>query len=131
MVPLREAIRRRGAGLRSRLTAVNALRILWVLVVLWCELGVFLWSVAWCRWPKQVGSTPIHVLLVADPQVPRPYKGWAPSFVSLKQYIVNHNLRKSWNAAKILRPQAVVFLGDMLRHGSKIQEMTEYVCRPG
>ena len=27
----------KGAGMRSRLTVVNALRILWVLVVFWCE----------------------------------------------------------------------------------------------
>lgn len=131
MLPLRESNRRRVLGLRSKITVVNTLRIVWLLVVLWCELGAFFWSVALCRWPKQVGSTPFHVLLVADPQVPRPYKGWAPSLTWLKQYIVNHNLRKSWIAAKTLRPQAVIFLGDMLRHGVKIKEMIEYVRNSG
>jgi ethanolamine phosphate phosphodiesterase len=117
----------RSTGLRSKTAVVNILRILWVLVVLWCELGVFFWSVAWCRWPKQVGSTPFRVLLVADPQVPRPFKGSVPTLTWLKQHIVNHNLRKSWNAVRTLRPQTVLFLGDMLHHGSRIKTMAEYV----
>ena len=126
MGALRRTNRRRGLGWRSKPAVVNVLRIVWVLAVLWCELGAFFWNVAWCRWPKQVGSTAIHILLVADAQVPRPYKGWPLSFTWLKQYIVNHNLRKSWNATKTLRPHVVVFLGDMLRHGSKIKGMAEY-----
>ncbi|KAF8532530.1 Metallo-dependent phosphatase-like protein, partial [Gautieria morchelliformis] len=117
---------RRGPRLRSKTALVNALRILWLLVVLWCELGAFFWSAARCRWPKQPGSTSFRVLLVADPQVPRPFKGWVPNLTWLKQYIVNHNLRKSWNAVRILRPQTVIFLGDMLRHGGKTKAMTEY-----
>ena len=128
MVFFGRAARRRGLALHSRFAVINTLRIVWVLVVLWGELGTFFWSVAWCRWPKEVGSTPFRVLLVADPQVPRPYKGWTPTLTWLKQHIVNHNLRKSWTAARTLRPQAVIFLGDMLRHGSTIKGMPEYVC---
>ena len=30
---------------------VNSFRLLWVVIVLWCERGVFLWSLLGCRWP--------------------------------------------------------------------------------
>ena len=72
-------------------------------------------------------SQGLRVLLVADPQVPRPYKGWPLSLTWFKQYVVNLNLRKSWNAVKTLRPQVIIFLGDMLRQGSIIKDMAEYV----
>ncbi|KAF8530502.1 Metallo-dependent phosphatase-like protein, partial [Hysterangium stoloniferum] len=123
---LRKVNHRRLLQLRSKVSPISGLRLFWVVAVLWWEYGSFVWNVAWCRWPKQPGSTAFHLLLVADPQVPRPTKGWVPTLGWLKHHIVNHNLRKGWSAAKGTKPQAVVFLGDMLRQGSKTADMAEY-----
>ncbi|KAF8590920.1 hypothetical protein K439DRAFT_1328578, partial [Ramaria rubella] len=125
MIALREG-RRRIFKLGSRTTAINALKLVWIFAVLWFELGAFVWNVAWCKWPKRIGATSSHVLLIADPLVPRPYRSWIPNLTFVKQHIVNHNLRKSWNAAKSLRPHTVIFLGDMLRQGGVIKEMSQY-----
>jgi hypothetical protein len=35
----------------------------------------------------------------------------------LTQFIVDLNIRKSWNVATQLRPNVVVFLGDMMDNG--------------
>ncbi|KIJ40960.1 hypothetical protein M422DRAFT_32075 [Sphaerobolus stellatus SS14] len=115
--------------LRSKASIIAVSRLVWVLAVLWWEFGIFHWDVAWCRWPTDKQSknkAPLRILLIADPQVLRPHRTWVPGPAWIKQYLVNHNLRKSWSAARSLRPQMVIFLGDMLRHGSKCKDMNEY-----
>lgn len=64
-------------------------------------------------------AKPTHVLLVADPQVldHRSYPGRAPWLMALSQRMVDLYLRKSWRAALRLRPDVVVFLGDMMDGG--------------
>lgn len=125
-----EALRRVLHYTRSKASVIAVARSFWILEVVWWELGKFYWTVAWCHWPKQSrirNEAALHILLVADPQVLRPYKSWLAGPSWIKQYLVNHNLRKSWSAAKSLRPQMVVFLGDMLRQGSKATSVAEYV----
>lgn len=32
---------------------INSFRLFWVGIILWCERGVFLWSLLGCRWPDK------------------------------------------------------------------------------
>lgn len=116
---------------------VNALRAIWVLVILWNELGVFFYIGSDCQWPGSVGpptssyyslnltllgqpqDLPSRVLIVADPQIldHRSYHGRPWYITALSQFIVDLNIRKSWRAARRTKPHAVVVLGDMMDGG--------------
>lgn len=68
--------RRMNLVLRDRSYVINGLRIAWVALVLWFELGVFKWSIHGCSWPdavwKEVSSPPSDraILLFPSPNVP-------------------------------------------------------------
>ena len=47
--------------------------------------------------------------------------------MSLSQFIVDLNMRKSWWATKQLNPDVVVFLGDMMDGGRFAMSDEEYV----
>ncbi|KAL5528510.1 hypothetical protein ACEPAF_7646 [Sanghuangporus sanghuang] len=129
------------------LSTVNVLRVVWLFVIAWYELGVFYRSVAKCRWPDQefihsdeAGNTesirqPAHVLLIADPQIvdleSYPERGWLLGLIS--QVIIDLNMRKSWSAIRRLllgknsgNDEAVVFLGDMMDNGRNAYSDEEY-----
>jgi hypothetical protein len=59
------------------------------------------------------------VMLVADPQIldlqSYPDRAWVLQYLS--QWMTDLNMRRSWAAAKRLRPDAAVFLGDMMDRG--------------
>ncbi|KIP11652.1 hypothetical protein PHLGIDRAFT_83335, partial [Phlebiopsis gigantea 11061_1 CR5-6] len=118
---------------------VNLLRAVWVVAILWFELGTFLHHVSQCAWPDvPINPEPqrsvttrdahTHVMLVADPQVldHRSYPGRAPWLMWLSQRMVDVNLRKSWWATLRLRPHSVVFLGDMMDGGRFAMDDAEY-----
>ncbi len=129
---------------RNRL-AVSALRTLWIIIILWFELGTFYYAVARCSWPdvdvavrplfhssfRQLNLTQApkdstkHVLIVADPQILdlRSYPGRSTLLTFLSRLFTDLNLRKSWKAATKKNPDAVVFLGDMMDGGRT--EMTD------
>ncbi|THH03564.1 hypothetical protein EW146_g10400 [Bondarzewia mesenterica] len=114
---------------------ISLLRSLWLLTVLWCELGVFFRSSLSCTWPDPAPHShvsPKHVLIVADPQVldAHSYPGRNPLLTALSQHIVDLNLRKSWRVAKSTRPDAVIFLGDMMDNGRSPSSAKESVLRP-
>ncbi|KAI6046003.1 Metallo-dependent phosphatase-like protein [Pisolithus marmoratus] len=125
--------------LPSRPHVVNGLRILWVLVVLWHELGTFDWTLRSCLWPDSQQAPPANsrvarILVIADPQVldkhSYPERGVFTSFLS--QLMVDLNLRKSWHAAfHRLQPDAVVVLGDMMDNGRGSMSTTEYATYHG
>ncbi|KAI0743823.1 Metallo-dependent phosphatase [Daedaleopsis nitida] len=116
-------------------------RLIWLLVVFWYELGTFYRHTSSCPWPDEPlrnsavsNALPTHVLVVADPQIldRSSYPDRPPWLVRLSQFIVDLNLRKSWRAAMRRRPDAVVFLGDMMDNGRlemSDQEYEAYVRR--
>lgn len=85
--------------------------------------------------------------MIADPQIidRHSYPGRGPLLSALSQYVVDLNLRKTWNFAfRHLRPHAVVvlgtleslvvmgceprnILGDMMDNGRLSMSATEYV----
>jgi len=131
----------------SHSLVTNFLRILWVVVVLLGELGVFLTSISGCSWPTvnsgnvrlsfctrsrranitprwQPGLPATHVLLLADTQVQ--HRALFPSSADwvggFRRLVAELYLRKSWNAVLRLRPDAVIFLGDMISNGRAAQD---------
>jgi predicted phosphodiesterase len=68
-------------------------------------------------------------LLVADTQIQHhlllPKESWW--FHPLRRVIFELNLRKSWHVTSYLRPDAVVFLGDMLSNGKAAKAHQEFV----
>ena len=70
------------------------------------------------------------MLLIADPQVldENSYPDRGPLLMTLSQFIVDLQLRKAWRTALATRPDAVVFLGDMLDNGRAERSDNEYVA---
>ncbi|OAX44101.1 hypothetical protein K503DRAFT_839588 [Rhizopogon vinicolor AM-OR11-026] len=121
--------RTRNSRLLSRNTIITLLRFFWVVVVIWCEFGVFFYSLSDCKWPdkelKQTGSSekPTRVLLISDPQLPNPSRSgtsWFDYGTSTRY------LRKGWSVVTRLHPHAVVWLGDLLASGRYITSDDEY-----
>ncbi|KAF8806470.1 hypothetical protein BYT27DRAFT_7191027 [Phlegmacium glaucopus] len=116
----------------SHALVTNALRLLWVVFIIGGELGIFFWSLSGCRWPsiysgqksgQKLKAT--HVLLLADTQVQhstleKKRSWWA------HRILFELNLRKSWHVTSRLKPDAVIFLGDMLANGKSAQSLEEY-----
>ncbi|GLB37557.1 putative calcineurin-like phosphoesterase [Lyophyllum shimeji] len=116
--------------LYSRTLTINFFRLCWVVVIIWGELGVFYWSLSSCKWPELYPSLekPTRVLLVADPQVQVTLEiGERPTtFSPLRRFIFDLNLKKSWHVTTRLRPNVVIFLGDMLAGGRFVDDEIEY-----
>jgi ethanolamine phosphate phosphodiesterase len=140
------------AGSRRRWahgTFINALRLLWIILILWGEMGVYFWSLRSCSWPDDIlvcsqldvpmtgfshyefqdtiYENPTHIMLISDPQVSfiSVFNNGATSIGLLQQYLLDLNLRKSWNVASRLKPQYVIFLGNMLARGPSVKTETE------
>ncbi|KIJ40951.1 hypothetical protein M422DRAFT_68454 [Sphaerobolus stellatus SS14] len=110
--------------------AVAYIRIIWILAILWVELGVFYNKVSTCSWPdSQDHGEHMHMLLIADPQVldKSSYPGRPGWLMALTQHIVDFNLRKSWRAVKAYtKPDMTIFLGDMMDNGRDVTSDKEY-----
>ncbi|KAH7920783.1 Metallo-dependent phosphatase [Leucogyrophana mollusca] len=122
--------RSRKSRLLSRDVIIMGLRFFWTIVVIWCEFGVFFYSLSDCRWPdkalKLPGSKdkPMRVLLISDPQVRNPFSSSMNSWFGYSS--TGTYLRKSWSVVTRLHPQAVIFLGDMLASGRYVTNKEEY-----
>ncbi|KAJ7268851.1 Metallo-dependent phosphatase-like protein [Mycena haematopus] len=112
---------------------LDALKLLWTLLAIWYEYVVFIYSVHQCSWPDseiktRTDTKPTHLLLVADPQIldHRSYPDRPPFLTYISQLLVDLNLRKSWRAALRMRPDVVIFLGDMMDGGRFAMSDAEY-----
>lgn len=116
----------RRAFLPFNISSINALRFVWLLLILYHELFLFPISLRSCTWPSPPHALPnaaptpaSRVLLLADPQIldlqSYPDRHWTLQYLS--QWIVDLNMRKSWWAARRLEPDVVLVLGDMMDRG--------------
>ncbi|KAJ3488923.1 hypothetical protein NLI96_g2490 [Meripilus lineatus] len=116
--------------LSSRMSLVSFLRIIWVFWVFWFEHGIFYYTLWGCRWPKLSSSQPVkptHVLLLSDSQVRyTPTNGRHRWSDDIRRLLYHITIRKNWNYASSMKPDAVVFLGDMLASGSRVTRDDEY-----
>ncbi|KAJ7497439.1 hypothetical protein FB451DRAFT_1017458 [Mycena latifolia] len=115
--------------LSSRTVVINGIRLAWIVVLVWGELGIYFWSLSSCKWPENAEwrrGKPTHVLLISDPQVRHPAaieRSWVKS---LEQFLYEINLKRSWHVTRRLNPHAVFFLGDMLSGGKYVRSEAEY-----
>ncbi|KAJ6587063.1 hypothetical protein DFH09DRAFT_910520 [Mycena vulgaris] len=115
--------------LSSRTAVINAIRLTWIVVLVWGELGIYFWSLSSCKWPEIAEwrrGKPTHVLLISDPQVRHPRALESSWVKSLGQFLYDSNLKRSWLATRRLKPHAVFFLGDMLSGGKYVRSEAEY-----
>jgi len=123
-----------------------ALRRAWVLLIIWGEIGVFVYALLVCRWPKltqnmvrlpcalrPLSDGPLHltqaesrtcptrILLVADAQVPM-LLAHSQTSTGLFNDIYT---RRAWKVTRYMRPDVVIFLGDMLRTGRAVESDDE------
>ncbi|KAJ7647177.1 hypothetical protein FB45DRAFT_191286 [Roridomyces roridus] len=114
----------------SRPVVINGLRFVWVVALVWGELGVYFWSLSSCKWPEITSSThgskPTHVLLISDPQVRHPSELRGSWTKGLGQLLYELNLKRSWHVTRRLNPHQVFFLGDMLSSGKYVKSESEY-----
>ncbi|KAI0126903.1 cell division control protein [Xylariales sp. AK1849] len=109
---------------RRLLSFPHLLVAMWVFVMLWGERWAFTSKVQscdwdhWEKWPS--GATPHHLVFVADPQLidPHSYPGRPWPLNPLTYTITDNYLRRSYKALqKTLRPDTVMFLGDLFDGG--------------
>ncbi|KAI0074379.1 Metallo-dependent phosphatase [Panus rudis PR-1116 ss-1] len=115
---------------------VNLLRLFWIILIVWYEIGTFYYHARRCKWPETTtpdlqldGTFPsTHVLLVADPQIlnHRSYPGRDPFLMWITQRLVDMYMRKSWRAVRTLKPDTIIFLGDMMDGGRFAMSDEEY-----
>lgn len=126
---------------------IRLLQILWIILILRYELGVFDDVLRDCQWPVPEVSTvshfegllwlmyprqtstraqTAHITILTDPHVNLPPSNlrWNET---LAQFIVDLNLRKSWRVVlERLQPRsdAIVMLGDLM-HGAR-EDIADY-----
>ncbi|KAL1717433.1 hypothetical protein EV715DRAFT_274297 [Schizophyllum commune] len=115
----------------SRPLVLNALRLLWIVIVVWGEIGVYYWSLSSCRWPDKnlpQHASPTHILLISDPQVRPPRDFWEDTswFASAREFFFELNLKRNWHVTRRLKPQTIFFLGDMLASGKYVHSEQEF-----
>ena len=140
--------------LYSETLRTNALRLIWIVLVIWGELGAFFWSLSACHWPfegddqsvsnaviplslpltlsgiPQTPQKPTRVLLLSDTQVDYPsLHGHGNIWLGpSRRFLFHLNLKKSWFVTSRLKPHAIIFLGDMLANGKSARTEAELVA---
>ncbi|KAF7321819.1 Metallophos domain-containing protein [Mycena kentingensis (nom. inval.)] len=115
----------------SRTLVNNSLRLAWIVVLVYGEVGVYYWSVSTCKWPERTEwrrGKPSHVLLISDPQVRHPLQRSAMRNLGQFLYEIRYdlNLKRAWHVTRRLNPHAVFFLGDQLSSGKFVRSEAEY-----
>ncbi|KAF8633445.1 hypothetical protein AX17_004614 [Amanita inopinata Kibby_2008] len=111
----------------SRTVMLNGSRLIWLVLIIWYEVGTYYWSLSSCKWPALPSyEQPAHVLLLSDTQIPHtPYSKMAIS-QAWRRFLVDMNIGKNWRIASHLKPHITVFLGDMLGSGRTSRMASEY-----
>ncbi|KAI0151555.1 hypothetical protein GGR57DRAFT_492870 [Xylariaceae sp. FL1272] len=115
---------RRNMVRRRLLSFPHLLAALWIVVLLWGERWLFVTKVQSCDWDHwedwPAGATPHRLVFVADPQIidPKSYPGRPWPINPLTMRITDNYMSKSYNQIqKTLRPDTVMFLGDLFDGG--------------
>ncbi|KAK7692931.1 hypothetical protein QCA50_004572 [Cerrena zonata] len=120
-----------GSKLRQSrlLDLIRTLQVVWLLLVVWFEYGSFHYSLWDCRWPDASftrGSHASHVIVIDDARVRFRPRSFRRALDAIRYHLYHLTLRKNWSFASNLRPDVIVFLGDMLSSGYRIDDEQEY-----
>ncbi|KAJ2972295.1 hypothetical protein NUW54_g12301 [Trametes sanguinea] len=126
----RSLLRRARDLLFTRWGLLDWLRLLWCALVCWYEFASFHYALSSCTWPDgplpASPDKPVHVLLVADPQVRDLSTSRRIGFSTLRQYTLDLALKRHWHFASRTHPDVVIFLGDILASWRLIRTDEEY-----
>ncbi|CAE7001632.1 hypothetical protein P3342_001456 [Pyrenophora teres f. teres] len=118
------ALRSANWGVKRLFTLVNALVVLWWVVLYWGERGVFNSAIKSCNWDKwenwEAGANPHRLIFVADPQLidPHTYPGRPWPLNPLTYKYTDLYLRRTYSRLQtILYPDTIFFLGDLFDGG--------------
>ncbi|KAH9813423.1 Metallo-dependent phosphatase-like protein [Melampsora americana] len=123
---------------RSRNRTILILRFTWILTLFYAEWFQFYNQISSCQWPSipsdeaQPDLIPnqFNLLIIADPQLPSipysyPTRPYLLQAISIQ--IINQFIRKSWRLLiRIRKPDAIIFLGDLLDGGVATVDQSEY-----
>ncbi|KAF2132533.1 hypothetical protein P153DRAFT_332833 [Dothidotthia symphoricarpi CBS 119687] len=118
------ALRRRNWSPRQLFTLVNALVLVWWVVLYWGERGVFEGAVGKCSWEGwedwEAGANPHRLIFIADPQLvdPHTYPGRPWPLNPLAMEYTDLYMRRVYSRLQtVLYPDTVMFLGDLFDGG--------------
>ncbi|KAJ2716495.1 hypothetical protein H4R19_000610 [Coemansia spiralis] len=107
-----------------RRRVVWLLRVAWIVLLFYGEVGVFYFKIARCPWPDgasvvAAGAPPVHVAIVADPQIVDHYSyGQTGALLRVVEFFTDIYVRKAYVLLQQLRqPSVAVFLGDLMDGG--------------
>ncbi|EGF97450.1 uncharacterized protein MELLADRAFT_114338, partial [Melampsora larici-populina 98AG31] len=118
--------------------SISILRFIWILTLIYSEWFQFYNQISSCQWPSipsdesqpDIIPNQFNLLIIADPQLPSipysyPTRSYLLQFISIQ--IINQFIRKSWRLLiRIRKPDAIVFLGDLLDAGVATTDQSEY-----
>ncbi|KAJ2158012.1 hypothetical protein GGF46_004091 [Coemansia sp. RSA 552] len=108
-----------------RRKVVPLLRLFWIALLFYGEIGIYYWHVHQCHWPSrietQTGTKAAYerVAIVADPQIVDHYSyGQKGALLRLVEFFTDIYIRKSYIVLQQLRaPITAIFLGDLMDGG--------------
>ncbi|KAI9471757.1 Metallo-dependent phosphatase-like protein [Coemansia mojavensis] len=104
----------------SRRKLVLFLRVVWVLILFYGEIGIFYKHIRQCKWPAKDRHEAVHVAIIADPQIVDHYS-YDQTGLLLKatEFFTDIYMRKSYIILQQQqqKPDTVVFLGDLMDGG--------------
>ncbi|KAI8322897.1 Metallo-dependent phosphatase [Martensiomyces pterosporus] len=106
---------------RVRGPITKLLRWYWVVTLFIGEIYLYYWHISSCKWPSKAndGVEPVHVAIVADPQIVDHYSyGQTGLLLRTVEFFTDIYMRKSYIFLQaIRRPDIVIFLGDLMDGG--------------
>ncbi|KAH7086773.1 hypothetical protein FB567DRAFT_496278 [Paraphoma chrysanthemicola] len=118
------AVKRGDWSFKRLFTLVNALVLVWWVVLYWGERGTFNSAIASCDWDSwekwEAGANPHRLIFVADPQLidPHTYPGRPWPLNPLAYKYTDLYLRRTYSRLQtVLYPDTIFFLGDLFDGG--------------
>ncbi|RIA85020.1 Metallo-dependent phosphatase-like protein [Glomus cerebriforme] len=106
-----------------------AFKIIWTIALLIGEVFIFSYSMRKCSWPEHenwntAASEPVHVAIIADPQIIDDYSyGRTGILQKISEIYPDMYMRKNWiNLQNIFDPDAIIFLGDLMDGGRELDD---------
>ncbi|KAJ2848665.1 hypothetical protein IWW36_003160 [Coemansia brasiliensis] len=108
--------------LLTRRKLVLLLRVFWVVILLYGEIGVFYKHIRQCKWPTKghLDEEAVRVAIIADPQIVDHYSyDQTGLLLKVVEFFTDIYMRKSYIILQQQqqKPETVVFLGDLMDGG--------------